>query len=78
MSQELLGVILVAGLPHSAMQLVVVAAMLVLVLMLVAMGTYAYKNIRGDGIEWPDDKREEGGDSDELRRASDDDEWDYY
>ena len=63
-----------SGLLESFSQVVGLAGALVLVLMLVALGTYAYKSLSGDGIEWPDEKEE----SDEVTRGSDDDEWDFY
>ena len=55
--------------------LVGIGASLVLVLMMVALGTYAYKQVRGDGVEWPDEVEQE---DDEVRRGDPDDEWDYY
>ncbi|MEF8775816.1 MAG: hypothetical protein V5A43_04840 [Haloarculaceae archaeon] len=55
---------------------VVMAGTLVLALMLVALGGYAYKQLRGDGVEWPDE--DEDADDDELQRGSGEDEWDYY
>jgi hypothetical protein len=57
----------------------VAAGTVILVLMLVAMGTYAYKQLRGGGVEWPEDKEEppeETGDG--LSEGGDEDEWDYY
>ncbi|MFW5974562.1 MAG: hypothetical protein ACOCPZ_04205 [Natrialbaceae archaeon] len=51
-----------------------IAGTLVLALILVAMGSYAYKQLRGGGVEWPDEK----GDDDNVSRGSTDDEWDYY
>lgn len=51
-----------------------IAGALVLALMLVAMGSYAYKQLRGGGVEWPDEE----GDDDSVSRGSTDDEWDYY
>ena len=56
---------------------VVLGAVVVLGLMLVALGSYAYKQVRGEGVEWPDEgerEAEEGG----VERGSSDDEWDYY
>lgn len=55
----------------------VTAGALVLLLALVALGAFAYKNLRGDGIRWPDDVDDETTDG-EARRGSDDDEWKYY
>lgn len=57
--------------------LVALAGSFILVMMLVALGTYAYKHLRGDGIEWPEESPEEADDGD-LQRGSSDDEWDYY
>lgn len=60
------------GLVESLGQVAVVAGMLLLVLMFVALGTYAYKHLRGDGIEWPEDNQDDDGVS-----KSTDDEWKY-
>jgi len=67
------------GLLGSLAQAAVVAATLLLVMMLVALGVYAYKHLLGDGIEWPEDK-ENAADSvaDGVRKGDNDDEWDYY
>ena len=59
------------GLLESLGQAAVIAASLLLVLMFVALGTYAYKHLRGDGIEWPEDEPDEGV------SKSNDDEWKY-
>jgi len=56
--------------------LVALSAAVILGLMFLGLGTYAYKHVRGDGIEWPDEQAEE--DDDGVRRGSSDDEWDYY
>jgi len=56
----------------------VAAGSLVLVMMLVALGTYAYKHFRGDGIEWPEDMEEAEADQGGVKRGNDDDEWKYY
>jgi hypothetical protein len=61
------------GIFEAAAGAAVAAGSLVLVLALVAFAAFAYKQIRGDGVEWPDDE-EEG----EVNRGGDDDEWDYY
>ncbi|WP_280535863.1 hypothetical protein [Halopenitus sp. POP-27] len=37
-------------------QAAAIAGTLLLVLFLVALGGIAYKHLRGDGIEWPDDR----------------------
>ena len=65
------------GLTESVAQAAVLAGTLVLLLGLVALGAFAYKSLRGDGIRWPDETDEddrEGG----ARRGDPDDEWDYY
>jgi hypothetical protein len=62
------------GLLESAAQAAVIASTLVLVLMLVALGGFAYKQLRGGGVEWP----EEDPGNDDTGRSGDDEEWDYY
>jgi len=69
---------------------VLAAGTVVLMLMLVGMGVFAYKNLRGDGIDWPDDtdggpdgfRAEERGSgtsaANGLEKGDEDDEWDYY
>lgn len=64
------------GLLESVGQVAVVAASVLLVMMCIALGTYAYKHLRGDGIDWPEDRDAE--DEDGLSHGNDDDEWDYY
>jgi hypothetical protein len=66
-----------SGLVESFAQVVPLAASLVLVLMLVALGSFAYKSLRGDGIRWPDDI-EEDSDEEGARPGTADEEWDYY
>lgn len=51
-----------------------IAATVVLLLIVVALGAFAYKSLTG-GVEWPEDREE---DDDALRRGDQDDEWDYY
>jgi len=53
---------------------IAVVGTLMLVLILVAFVGFAYKSLRGDGIEWPEDVEEEGG----VQSGDEDDEWDYY
>lgn len=69
-----------SGLVDSLGDVVVMAGTLVLALMLVALGSYAYKQLRGGGVEWPEERKGEGEgeDDDEIRRGSGEDEWDYY
>jgi len=62
------------GLLESVGQLAAIAGTLVLLLMLVGLGWYAYVNLRGDGVEWPDDETETAG----VERGDEDDEWEFY
>jgi hypothetical protein len=62
------------GVFQSAIQLVLAAGSLVLLLMIVALGGYAYKQLRGGGVEWPDDEPDDDG----VTSGDADDEWDYY
>ena len=67
------------GLLESAAQAAVIASTLVLVLMLVALGGFAYKSLSGDGITWPEDVDDDAGEEGQgLRKGDQDDEWDYY
>ena len=66
-----------SGLVESFAQVVPLAASLVLVLMLVALGSFAYKSLRGDGIRWPSDV-EDDPDEEGVRHGTADDEWEYY
>ena len=62
------------GVLETVGRLAATAGSLLLVLMLVAFGGYAYKQLRGDGVEWPDEESEgEGG----ITSDGTDDEWDY-
>ncbi|PSP57927.1 hypothetical protein BRC72_08255 [Halobacteriales archaeon QH_7_66_36] len=62
------------GLVGSFAQAVVAVGSLLFLMLLIALGTFAYRNLRGDGVEWPDEEP----DDDEVRRGGDEDEWDYY
>lgn len=62
----------IGGLAESFSQVVVGAGAVVLLLMLVALGSFAYKSLNG-GIEWPDEQ----GEDEEVSRTGDDDEWKY-
>lgn len=64
-----------SGLVEAFAQAAVLGGTLVLVLMFVALGTYAYKNLRGDGLEWPDDEARR--DSDTVQHSDEEDEWKY-
>lgn len=66
-----------SGLAESFAQIVPLAGTLVLLLMLVALGSFAYKSLRGDGIRWPDEIDEDDQDRD-ARRGDPDDEWEFY
>jgi hypothetical protein len=66
--------VLATGLQNALGGAVALAGTVVLGLVLVALGAYVYRSVRGDGIEWPDDET----DGDTLDRGDDDDEWDYY
>lgn len=61
------------GIVQTVAQLAVLGGSLVLVLLLVAGGAFAYKQLRGDGVEWPEEDDEET-----VRQGDQDDEWDYY
>ena len=63
-----------AGFPEAVPDLVGLAGTLVLLLILVAIGSFVYKSLTG-GIEWPTDEPE---DESGLRQGGEDDEWDYY
>jgi hypothetical protein len=63
------------GLLGSVAQVAVLAGTLVLLLALVGFGAFAYKQLRGDGVEWPDETPEE---EDGVQAGDADDEWDYY
>lgn len=67
-------VVLQMGLPDIVPDLVGIAGTVVLLLMLVALGGFAYKSLTG-GVEWPEDREE---DDESLRRGGDDEDWDYY
>lgn len=68
-----------SGLVESISQIAVIAGTVVLLLLFVAFGSFAYKSIRGDGIRWPEDVDDpNSGDDTEVQRADGDDEWKYY
>lgn len=70
---------LVTGLPGGIGQLVVPAGTLILLLMFVALGSFAYKQLRGDGVRWPDEEPDGADNADDsVTRGTDDDEWKYY
>lgn len=63
------------GLTDAFSQVVVGAGAVVLLLMLVALGAFAYKSLRG-GVEWPDERPDEDGDG--VSEGGEDDEWKFY
>jgi hypothetical protein len=63
-----------AGIELPFIELVTIAGTLVLVLIVLAAGAFAYRAYTGT-LMWPTDTPE---DPDELHRGSDDDEWKYY
>jgi hypothetical protein len=65
-----------SGLVESVAQTAAVLSTLVMLLILVGLGTYAYKHLRDDGIEWPDEEEADGPDG--VQRGDSDDEWKYY
>ncbi|WP_311172922.1 hypothetical protein [Halobellus ordinarius] len=62
------------GLLESVAQLAGILGTVVLGLFVLAMATYAYKQLRGGGVRWPDEETED----DDVVRGDSDDEWDYY
>ena len=66
--------VLQLGIPDIIPDLVGIAGTVVLIMMVVALGAFAYRSLTG-GVEWPDEREE---DPDALSRGDDDDEWDYY
>jgi len=60
------------GLLKSVAQLAGVFGALVFGLFVAALLAFAYKQLRGDGIEWPDDD-----DADGVTQGDTDDEWKY-
>jgi len=61
------------GIVQTVAQLAVVGGTLVLVLLLIAGGAFAYRQLRGEGVEWPEET-----DDETVSRGDEDDEWDYY
>jgi len=66
----------IGGLAESFSQVVVGAGAVILLLMVVALGAFAYKSLTG-GVEWPDDEPEPE-DNTEVTKGSEDDEWKFY
>ncbi|MGB9933686.1 hypothetical protein [Haloarcula amylolytica] len=68
-----------SGLLESVGQVAAVAGTVVLLLILVALGAFAYKSLTGDGIRWPDEREEaDSDDDDSVVQGSREDDWKYY
>lgn len=68
-----------SGLLESVGQIAAVAGTVVLLLILVGLGTFAYKSVIGDGVRWPDEREETNGDeNDGVAQGSHEDDWKYY
>lgn len=64
-----------AGFPSGIAGVVAIAGVVVLAMIVLALGAFAYKSMTG-GIEWPEDR--EPADDEVTKSHSEDDEWDYY
>ncbi|EMA18304.1 MULTISPECIES: hypothetical protein [Haloarcula] len=68
-----------SGLLESVGQVAAVAGTVVLLLMLVGLGAFAYKSLVGDGIRWPDEQEEADSEEDDgVVQGSREDDWKYY
>ena len=68
-----------SGLLESVGQLAAVAGTVVLLLILVGLGAFAYKSLVGDGVRWPDEREEADSDDDDgVVQGSREDDWKYY
>ena len=68
-----------SGLLESVGQVAAVAGTVVLLLILVGLGAFAYKSLVGDGIRWPDEQEEmDSDDDDAVVQGSREDDWKYY
>ena len=65
------------GLLGSLAQAAVIAGTLLRVLAVVALGAFAYRQVLGDGVEWPGESESESED-DSVSRGDSGDEWEYY
>ncbi|MBX0324456.1 hypothetical protein EGH21_15610 [Halomicroarcula sp. F13] len=66
------------GFGEVAAQLIGAVGALVLLMLLVAFGAFAYKSLAGDGVRWPDEMEEDQDSEDGVKRGSDEDDWKYY
>jgi len=68
-----------SGLLESVGQVAAVAGTVVLLLILVGLGAFAYKNLIGDGVRWPDEREEADSEEDDgVVQGSREDDWKYY
>ena len=68
-----------SGLLESVGQAAAVAGTVVLLLILVGLGAFAYKSLVGDGIRWPDEREEADSEEDNgVAQGSREDDWEYY
>lgn len=68
-----------SGLLESVGQMAAVAGTVVLLLILVGLGAFAYKSVVGDGVRWPDERHETDSEEDEgVVQGSREDDWKYY
>ncbi|MFY4813536.1 hypothetical protein [Haloarcula argentinensis] len=68
-----------SGLLESVGQVAAVAGTVVLLLILVGLGAFAYKSLVGDGIRWPDERGEADSEEDDgVVQGSREDDWKYY
>ncbi|MDG5774879.1 hypothetical protein VB773_15465 [Haloarculaceae archaeon H-GB2-1] len=71
--------VVLQGALESVAGVVVSAGAVVLMLMLVALVTYVYKQTRGGGVTWPSERDDvDASNEDGVTRGSNDDEWKYY
>ncbi|MHC3381320.1 hypothetical protein [Haloarcula sp. H-GB5] len=68
-----------SGLLESVGQVAAAAGTVVLLLILVGLGAFAYKSLVGDGIRWPDEREEADSEEDDgVVQGSREDDWKYY
>jgi len=68
-----------SGLLESVGQLAAVAGTVVLLLILVGLGAFAYKSVVGDGVRWPDEREETDSENEDgVVQGSREDDWKYY
>jgi hypothetical protein len=68
-----------SGLLESVGQIAAVAGTVVLLLILVGLGAFAYKSVVGDGVRWPDERQETDSEEDNgVVQGSREDDWKYY